>query len=520
MANQTGLQTINNAQIIEIDSDPTTGGGLNAPFGTVAIFNTGSSTVIYLKTGSGNTNWTQSPSDVNGVLSALAAYNSNGLLTQTALATFVARSIAVGSTKLSISNGNGVSGDPTLDVVESNLTLNNISGTLGVSKGGTGLTTFGGSNTLLYTTATDTLSFVSTANNGTLITSGAGVPSISSTLPSAVQGNITTVGTITTGTWNGTAIDATHGGTGQTTYAIGDILYASTTSVLSKLADVATGNALISGGVTTAPSWGKIGLTTHVSGTLSIANGGTNSGTALTANAIAVSNGTAIVQGPQGTTTTVLHGNASGLPTYGAVSLTTDVSGILPIANGGTNLSALGTANQILGVNTGATGLEYKTVTAGTHITITPAAGSITIANVFGESYQKFTSLNEQSTTSTTLVTAFSGTTTSLTSGTYYVTWSFEVSQVAAQDVLSRVSINSIQISGRAGGTASQGGADTKTRVQNGVAGGAGSNAGWISVSGSDDMSLSGTVPVLVQFAANANTAWIRNIIVILWRTS
>jgi hypothetical protein len=70
-------------------------------------------------------------------------------------------------------------------------------------------------------------------------------------------------------------VPATAGGTGQTSYAIGDLLYANTTTTLAKLADVATGNALISGGVTTAPSWGKIGLTTHVSGVLPVANGGT-----------------------------------------------------------------------------------------------------------------------------------------------------------------------------------------------------------------------------------------------------
>lgn len=75
-------------------------------------------------------------------------------------------------------------------------------------------------------------------------------------------------------------ITAAKGGTGQTTYAIGDLLYASAATTLSKLADVATGNALISGGVTTAPSWGKIGLTTHVSGILPVANGGTNASTA------------------------------------------------------------------------------------------------------------------------------------------------------------------------------------------------------------------------------------------------
>jgi hypothetical protein len=80
-------------------------------------------------------------------------------------------------------------------------------------------------------------------------------------------------------------VPATAGGTGQTSYAVGDLLYADTTTSLAKLADVATGNALISGGVGVAPSWGKIGLTTHVSGTLPIANGGTAQ-TSFTANYI------------------------------------------------------------------------------------------------------------------------------------------------------------------------------------------------------------------------------------------
>lgn len=84
-------------------------------------------------------------------------------------------------------------------------------------------------------------------------------------------GAITTSGTLTLG---GTLVVA-NGGTNITSYAVGDLLYASGSTTLAKLADVATGNALISGGVTTAPAWGKIGLATHVSGTLPVANGGT-----------------------------------------------------------------------------------------------------------------------------------------------------------------------------------------------------------------------------------------------------
>jgi len=75
-------------------------------------------------------------------------------------------------------------------------------------------------------------------------------------------------------------ITAAKGGTGQTSFAVGDFLYADTTTTLAKLADVATGNAIISSGVGIAPAYGKIGLTTHVSGILPVANGGTNASTA------------------------------------------------------------------------------------------------------------------------------------------------------------------------------------------------------------------------------------------------
>lgn len=61
----------------------------------------------------------------------------------------------------------------------------------------------------------------------------------------------------------------------------GDLLYFDGTGVESITA-AATGNALISGGLLTEPSWGKIGLTTHVSGTLAVGNGGTGTATTFT----------------------------------------------------------------------------------------------------------------------------------------------------------------------------------------------------------------------------------------------
>jgi len=152
-----------------------------------------------------------------------------------------------------------------------------------------------------------------------------------------VTSSLTTVGTIGSGTWQGTAVGAAYGGTGQTTYAVGDIIYASAATTLSKLADVATGNALISGGVTTAPSWGKIGLTTHVSGTLPIANGGTNGTAVPTAGAVAYGTGTAIGYTAAGTTGQVLTSATAGIPTWttpttGTVTSVGFTGGIITVA--------------------------------------------------------------------------------------------------------------------------------------------------------------------------------------------
>ena len=142
----------------------------------------------------------------------------------------------------------------------------------------------------------------------------------SGTLPSGrISGSytgLTGVGTLTAGTWNATAIAADYGGTGQTSYTVGDILYASTTTALSKLADVAVGNALISGGVGSAPSWGKIGAATHISGTLPIANGGTNSTATATAGGISYGTGTAFAFTSAGTAGQILTSNAASAPTW------------------------------------------------------------------------------------------------------------------------------------------------------------------------------------------------------------
>lgn len=163
------------------------------------------------------------------------------------------------------------------------------------------------------------------------------------------------------------SLAATNGGTGQTSYVIGDLLYADSTTSLTKLSDVVTGNALISGGVGVAPSYGKIGLTTHVDGTLPIANGGTGETSrqaaidalagAVTAGQYLRGNGTDVVMSAiQAADVPTLNQNTTGsaatLTTArtiqtdlastssasfnGSANITPGVTGTLGVANGGT----------------------------------------------------------------------------------------------------------------------------------------------------------------------------------------
>lgn len=247
-----------------------------------------------------------------------------------------------------------------------------------VSAGGTGQSSFT-QYALIYGDGTAPLGETAVGTTGQVFVGNTGgAPTWSSTIPASAgvtSINFGSTGLTPSGSTTGAVsvagtLVAANGGTGQSSYTIGDILFASGTTTLSKLADVATGNALISGGVGVAPSYGKIGLTTHVSGILPVANGGTGQSSALTQYGLIYGDSTtAMASTAAGTTGQVLIGNTGAAPSwsaatsvavtsisFGSTGLTPNtatqgaitVAGTLATGYGGTGLTTFTAANNAI----------------------------------------------------------------------------------------------------------------------------------------------------------------------------
>lgn len=116
-------QTSNSGKVLQTDGTNTSWATAGAGGGYATVQEEGSSVTartILNFVGAGLTATDDGSSktliSVDATLNALAAYNANGLLTQTAADTFTGRTITGTANEIAVANGDGVSGAPTLSI--------------------------------------------------------------------------------------------------------------------------------------------------------------------------------------------------------------------------------------------------------------------------------------------------------------------------------------------------------------------------------------------------------------------
>jgi hypothetical protein len=288
-----------------------------------------------------------------------------------------------------------------------------LSATLAIGSGGTGLATTPTNGQLLIGNGTGyTLASLS-AGSGITITPGAGtitidataggggtVTSVGMSVPAflSISGSpITTSGTLAVGL-SGTALPVANGGTGQTTFTDGELLIGNSTGNTLTKATLSAGSGISitnsTGSITIASTGGGGSVTSvamSVPAFLSVSGSPiTTSGTlavTLSGTALPIANGgtgaltqQAAINALAGTQTNnrVLRSDGTNT-TLSQVALGTDVSGVLPVANGGTAQNTYVNGELLIGNSTGNT-LTKATLSPGTGISITNGTGSITIA--------------------------------------------------------------------------------------------------------------------------------------------
>ena len=320
--------------------------------------------------------------------------SGTGIQVKTNSTTLVNRTITITGSGLAITNGDGISGNPTISTT----------GVLAIfaSSSGTGLVTINGT-TVSQATITGTSGQITVTNGN----ASSGNPTIALSTTSVTAGNYTAptlsidaYGRITSAssnTLNTGTVTSIVAGTGLT----GGTITVSGTIALATVGTAGTYGAANSVPVFTTNAYGQITTTTNTSiaisasqitsGILPIAQGGTNSNTTPTSGAVVYGNGSAHVFTAVGSIGQVLTSQGSGAPTWTSVSGTGTVTSVSVVSANGfagtvataSTVPAITLTTTITGIIKG-NGTAISSATAGTDYLAPPSGTAIQKANSGG----------------------------------------------------------------------------------------------------------------------------------------
>lgn len=314
----------------------------------------GGASSILLNDGSGNLSWTTSYEQPltfnNGLTRTTNTVQLGGTLIQPTTIALAGNAFTLSGTgNITISQFNtaGIVKNNALGVLSTgqvNLASSSeVTGVLGIANGGTNSNTIGTAGTVAYSNGTS-INYTAVGTSGqVLISNASAAPSWQSiTNLTPVNNGLTKSGdTIQIG---GTFIKNTTLGMNGRTLTVngaGNVTIDGTVVLAPNGTGVVQANRFVGTGSTT----NAVDLaTTEVNGVLGIANGGTNSSTIGGAGTVAFSNGTSLNYTAVGTTGQVLVSNGSGTPTWG--SPTAAIIGANGITKSGDTLKLGGSLNQ------------------------------------------------------------------------------------------------------------------------------------------------------------------------------